>query len=355
MFGRSADFEEQRARSRIDASPHVAEVLRDRVLKVAREGYVLPPLTLQEGAESIRPSVRPIPPPIAIDLIEQPVTVKGQVSGRDFTLQTSFGAFELWLSRQDGLLEFHKLPPPRLAAVVEFFLADFVEALEDRIGRRLTLNSISTTGTDKIAPNFGFSCTIGNLKAPMIGSFDLNTLMDLSVWASFLPSRRSRSLLTTVALRRGYCELTLQELRRLVVGDGLVIEGGPDIPCAAVVGERLVAPLDVREGTAVLLSAPRPAFTAMRHFMNSATPEHDYEAAPREGDIGSILIKVVFEIGRQELLVSEVDKLTEGYTFTLDRQPRQLVDIVAQGRIIGRGEITTHDDLPIVRVTSLVA
>ncbi len=48
---------------------------------------------------------------------------------------------------------------------------------------------------------------------------------------------------------------------------------------------------------------------------------------------------MVFEVGRVELPLGELETLGSGYVFELQRDPDQAVDIVANGRRIGRGRL----------------
>ena len=79
----------------------------------------------------------------------------------------------------------------------------------------------------------------------------------------------------------------------------------------------------------------------------------EFHGDPQPLSIADIPIKLVFEAGRVELPLGRLEALGEGHVFPLDRPFDETVDIVAQGRIIGRGEIVTLDGFAAVRITAL--
>ena len=56
-------------------------------------------------------------------------------------------------------------------------------------------------------------------------------------------------------------------------------------------------------------------------------------------DLGDVELDVSIELGRSELLIEEILKLREGSVVSLDRLAGDPVDIVANGRLIARGEL----------------
>ncbi|WEZ84424.1 flagellar motor switch protein FliN [Rhizobium sp. 32-5/1] len=60
--------------------------------------------------------------------------------------------------------------------------------------------------------------------------------------------------------------------------------------------------------------------------------------------IMDIPIEVQIVLGSSRMQVSSLMNLTEGATIALDRRIGEAVDIVVNGRVIGRGEITVLED-----------
>ena len=56
-------------------------------------------------------------------------------------------------------------------------------------------------------------------------------------------------------------------------------------------------------------------------------------------DLGDLDLDITIELGRSELLIEDVLKLREGSVVSLDKRAGDPVDIFANGRLIGRGEL----------------
>ena len=61
------------------------------------------------------------------------------------------------------------------------------------------------------------------------------------------------------------------------------------------------------------------------------------------------------ELGRTELLIEEVIKLREGSVVALDKLAGDPVDILANGRLIARGEVLVLNDNFCVRIAEILA
>ena len=64
-------------------------------------------------------------------------------------------------------------------------------------------------------------------------------------------------------------------------------------------------------------------------------------------------VRLMFELGRLELTLAELETLGPGHVFALGRDEHQPVDILANGKRIGLGEIIAVGDAIGVRVTRL--
>ncbi|MBP2444044.1 type III secretion system cytoplasmic ring protein SctQ [Rhizobium leguminosarum] len=298
-------------------------------------------------------SVRPLSPDIAAGRIANPVGILCRVGEREQMLIASAGALRLLAERLEPLLLWEKLAPHEQAAVVEHQFAEAFEAVENKIGISLSLLQIGTEQPD-FSGNFGFEIGWDGMSLPLSGRFDETFLAGLVGWASRLPRRTLNALTTTVNIRRGYAVLSVAEIKSLRLGDGIIIDGAAAETVIAVTGERYLATCMRSDKGAVLteplLSTPTGP---MRHFMTNETVDQELQGEPRPSPVDSIPIKLVFDAGRLELPLRTLETIGEGYVFNLDRPLSDAVDIIAQGRIIGRGEIISVDGLSAVRVTAL--
>ena len=71
------------------------------------------------------------------------------------------------------------------------------------------------------------------------------------------------------------------------------------------------------------------------------------------GDLDSMPVTLVFELGRTQLALGELRTLAAGYSFDLGKDLRAPVDILANGQKIGSGELMQIDERIGVRVNRL--
>jgi flagellar motor switch protein FliN len=71
--------------------------------------------------------------------------------------------------------------------------------------------------------------------------------------------------------------------------------------------------------------------------------------------LAGVALRVSVEVGSASIKLSEVLGLTEGSVVELDRQANDLLDILANGTLIAKGEIVTVDGRYGIRVVDVVA
>lgn len=70
--------------------------------------------------------------------------------------------------------------------------------------------------------------------------------------------------------------------------------------------------------------------------------------------IGDIELDVTLELGRAELKVEELLALREGSVVTLDKEAGEPIDLLANGKLVARGEVIVVDDKFCVRICEVV-
>ncbi|MGO7133542.1 type III secretion system cytoplasmic ring protein SctQ [Rhizobium leguminosarum] len=315
----------------------------------AREAWQLP-----FGASML--AIRPLAVDIAMDRMGDAARLCVHVAGEPIDLLVPASVLKLLVERREPLAQWDRLLPPARAAVLEYLLSDVLETIETQIGGQIVLTEIGAAALGDLSCNFGFELTWQGLSLPLCGRFTEPMRAGLLRWANRLPRRRLAALTATVAIRRGYAVLSARELKQLSVGDGIVINLEVGERAMAVTGEHFLATCAFsNEGATLcgpLLTRPNGP---KRHFMSNETSDQDLQGAPKIASIGDIPVKLVFDIARIEMPLSQLEDIAEGHVFPLDRPQPDAVEIVAQGRIIGRGEIVTLDGLSAVRVTALHA
>ena len=87
------------------------------------------------------------------------------------------------------------------------------------------------------------------------------------------------------------------------------------------------------------------------------------EAGPADGTSGrrnygmlaDIPVRLSVEVGSTALRLSELMELSEGSVVELDRQSHELLDIMANGTLIAKGEVVTVNGRFGIRVIDVVA
>ncbi|ASY65734.1 putative translocation protein involved in type-III secretion process (plasmid) [Sinorhizobium sojae CCBAU 05684] len=313
----------------------------------ARQPWRLP---FQKGAITIRPAATDI----AADRLGEAVAIRAAVAGDNVELLVPAAALSLIVGRLEPLAQWECLSPEARAAVLECLIGDAIETVETGSGRQIHLTEIGEPRLSRGDANFGFVVEWDGLSLPVCGRFPEALRLELYRWAGRLPRRSYSGLQATIAIRRGYAVLPLQGIRKLSTGDAIVFDADDGDTFFAVTGERYLAAC-TRSETGVVLAEPllsRPRGPT-RHFMTNDTIDQELQGVPQPSPIAEMPIKLVFDAGRLEVPLGELESLGEGHVFPLERAMSEAVEIVAQGRIIGRGEIVAVAGLAAVRITAL--
>ena len=84
-------------------------------------------------------------------------------------------------------------------------------------------------------------------------------------------------------------------------------------------------------------------------------PEEFEPVRPRSlGPLVDVPLTLTVEVGSARMLVREVLQINEGSVIPLDRNSGDRADILVNGRLIARGEVTTLDDSLAIRVVELI-
>ncbi|WP_243445346.1 flagellar motor switch protein FliN [Sphingosinicella ginsenosidimutans] len=73
------------------------------------------------------------------------------------------------------------------------------------------------------------------------------------------------------------------------------------------------------------------------------------------GMLADIPVRLSVEVGSTALKLSELMELSEGSVVELDRQSHELLDIMANGTLIAKGEVVTVNGRFGIRVVEVVA
>lgn len=155
-------------------------------------------------------------------------------------------------------------------------------------------------------------------------------------------------------VRIGACELPLRELRGVRPGDVLLGEGLDEAagPGAAVllVAEERWAWQGRRQAGKIAVLSPRARLAALG--LEGWTTMGDETQPPLDAELDELPVRLVFEAGRTEVPLGELGQVGPGHVFALPGAAG-LVDILANGRRIGQGELVQVGEGAGVRVLRL--
>ena len=77
-------------------------------------------------------------------------------------------------------------------------------------------------------------------------------------------------------------------------------------------------------------------------------------AGLHDSDLDDLPVRLVFEVGRVELSLGELQRLAPGALVPLGRPPDEPLDIMANGRRLGRGTLVQIGESLGVRIVSII-
>ncbi|MFA7659918.1 MAG: flagellar motor switch phosphatase FliY [Anaerovoracaceae bacterium] len=103
--------------------------------------------------------------------------------------------------------------------------------------------------------------------------------------------------------------------------------------------------------------APKEQVQAVPYTYPELAPENPPEPKPSEGNLDLIMsvpVQITVELGKTKRKIKDIAEFAPGNIVELDRQAGDQVDIVANGRLIARGDVVVVDDNYSVRITEIM-
>lgn len=261
----------------------------------------------------------------------------------------------------DPSLSLDRLDAKAAGLLIEFALSDPLAAIETCVGCRLELASVGAASRSNATGEWlaiAFKLVLDGLG-----------ISTLRLWLSPADTLRlahgldqhcriekiSMDLPVAVCLRAAAARLTVGELKRLAAGDVVLAhaESRPDGTAIAVIGEHLVAPVQIMPMGSQLSARPVPGRESPWEWSMDRIGEGTEAAALTDSELEGLPVRLVFEVGRVELPLGAIAQLAPGAVIPLARSPDEPVDIVANGRRLGRGTLLRIGPSLGVRIVSL--
>jgi type III secretion protein Q len=245
------------------------------------------------------------------------------------------------------------------ALLLELALADVIVQVERLIGRAINFTSVESAPTGPLPqPDdewFAVDVTIFINRIATAGRIHLcrsgNKLFAQLLKRLPVKRLKIRHLPVVVGFEIGRAVLSLGELNLLERGDVILPEDQEisTYSVTAVIASCLYATA-VIEGNQLCISEPfkrRENAMSDEPFLNNN--KHESSLA----SLDEIEIKLTFEIGRKAITLSELETLAPGYVFELDRNASAIIDVVTNGRRIGRADLVEVGDRMGVRLLEI--
>jgi type III secretion protein Q len=245
-----------------------------------------------------------------------------------------------------------------LLLILEHRFAEAIEVLERYLKLPVALSGIDSQnpagGPDIVHLNA--RCRLWEreyaikLSLPAALAFQLADLLDATTGAQ----HNGAGVPIPVAYRIGVTQLGLRALESVRLGDIILADATAGAGMAFIAaGEQFLAKARWEGSTLTLLERPKKLegygeVWSMSNAANSGSVPDGIDT-----ELNDIQIKLVFELGRQELRLGDVQSLMPGYVFDLNRDQRTAVDIYAGTQRIGLGEVVLINQTLGIRITRL--
>jgi type III secretion protein Q len=166
--------------------------------------------------------------------------------------------------------------------------------------------------------------------------------------------RRRRALEATLAAA---ATISAGAIERLALDDVMLadLECQPDNAAIAVIAEHLVIPVELSPAGIVVTARPLRGRRGSSWEWSMGNPtEFSGPTGLHDSDLDDLPVRLVFEVGRVELSLGELQRLAPGALVPLGRPPDEPLDIMANGRRLGRGTLVQIGESLGVRIVSIV-
>jgi type III secretion protein Q len=262
----------------------------------------------------------------------------------------------------DPALSLDRLGAWPAAIVIEFALSEVLATLETSVGCRLSLVAIHA---ERLGRQNGERVPLGlelGFDAAAVSTCELFlTPRDAGRLAHHLDrcadaEKSAIDLPFALCLRTAAATIGAGAIERLALDDVVLadVECRPDDTAIAVIGEHLVVPVELTPAGIVITARPiRGRGSSWEWSMDNPT-EVSGPTGLDDSDFDDLPVRLVFELGRVELSLGEIQRLAPGALVPLARPLDEPLDIMANGMRLGRGTLVRIGESLGVRIVSLV-
>ncbi|RWB60726.1 MAG: YscQ/HrcQ family type III secretion apparatus protein [Mesorhizobium sp.] len=265
----------------------------------------------------------------------------GEAAGK---LRLPLSIVEWALAKADELVDMNHLAPAHAALLLESAFEQDLQWIEGKLGERITITSIERADIVSNEASYAFvlagegesiDCVLNTNSAGL--AMRIGRALD-EIGKAKAPVPAEFPL--AVSLRRGALTISLGELQSLRPDDVVLFDDTEEGGAAAfIIAERLFAPVSLTADGPRLLAAPAAiAGSKWEWTMNQGTSPPAGQIL-EESTLDELPVALAFEVGRTVMPVGEVRQLAPGAIIPIADVTKPAVDILANGKRVGRGEI----------------
>ena len=261
-----------------------------------------------------------------------------------------------WLALADPAVDLDRIAGEHAALLLEMLLADALSWFEEKLSVAILLETAGEGGAAAMAP-FGFVLRLGAVAYECALGFEdvafaqtIGRLLDATAGE---PEPPPDDLPVPVSLRHGAVVLTAGELSSLQHGDIVLTDFGDATTALLVIGDHLLASIVIEGRSGRLVGRPRHIKASGWEWMMNDTKSVGAGPALEDMKVDDLPVTLVFELGRATLPLGEVRRLGAGTIIPLEELKSEMVDLVANGKRIGRGDIVRIGESLGVRILEL--
>lgn len=280
-------------------------------------------------------------------------TLRFKIGEHSAELSVPLSLTEQLLATVDKTARLGTLLPQHAALLLETAMADQLDWFEAKLQAPIELATVEKREPPAEAAPFGFVLSVG--EQPAKCALRLNDGELLSRLSKLLDETDRSEASFPAALPvpvRLWCDVlatSLGEVRELEPGD--VVLFAEQAEAVLVIGDRLIAPVSISASGTQLSAAPAVIAGSKWEWMMGQDTGTASQALD-DATLDDLPVALAFEVGRKAMPLGDIRKLSAGAIVQLDATG-QGVDILANGKRVGQGEMVRIGESLGVRVTRM--
>lgn len=273
-------------------------------------------------------------------------------------LRLPLSVVERGLAGIDGTIDMKRLAPAHAALLLETAFEDDLQWIEGKLDERIEITSVALGNAVSGETPFAFVLTgVDETIGCVLTANDVGLAVRIGRLLDELDKTRPpipAEFPLPVCLRRGPLAINLGELQSLQVDDVVLFSDAEEGRMAAlVIAERLYAPVALTADGPQLLAAPTAIAGSNWEWTMNQNTQPPAGQTLEESTLDELPVALAFEVGRTAMPLGEVRQLAPGAIVPLADVAEATVDILANGRRVGRGEIVRIGESLGVRIVRM--